>query len=154
MKTKNVKIMTGFLMLTLLLVLTTPFKNLMAIGKFQDYPKDGIFKQLPANRDKWYYFDDKNWYIKAPDKFQHMMGSYTLYKISDMLMDKYLAGGVVLGLGIYKEYDDGLREGWSPRDLLMNTVGVVAGMINSDKYKFWMDWEQDCIILKFSVSFK
>jgi hypothetical protein len=136
-----------------LLVLMVFTQNLQAIGKFQSHPKDGRFKQISSDSDKWYFFDNQNWYIKAPDKFQHMMGSYTLSRIGDQFMDKYLAGGVVLGLGLYKEYDDGLREGWSPRDLLMNVFGVVAGVINNEKYKFWMDWVDNSVVLKFSVCF-
>lgn len=131
-----------------------PFSELQAFGKFQNYPRDGKFKQLSSERDQWYFIDKNNWYIQAPDKFQHMMGSYVLFKTTDMMMDKYLAAGVTLGLGIYKEYDDAYREGWSPRDLLMDTLGVVAGWVNNDKYKIWMDWEGDAIVLKLGFSFK
>jgi hypothetical protein len=146
----------GILTFAVLIFLISLFtaSELCAFGKFQNYPRDGKFKQLSADNDQWYFIDKNNWYIQAPDKFQHMMGSYVLFKTTDIMMDKYLAAGVTLGLGIYKEYDDAYREGWSPRDLLMNTLGVMTGWINNDKYKIWMDWENDAIVLKLGISFK
>lgn len=143
----------GILTFAVLIFLISSFaaSELYARGS---YPRDGKFKQLSVNKDQWYFIDENNWYIQAPDKFQHMMGSYALYKTTNMMMDKYLAAGVTLGLGIYKEYDDAFREGWSPRDLLMDTLGVVAGWLNNDKYKIWMDWEDGAIVLKLGISFK
>jgi hypothetical protein len=150
---KNKRVSTGILALTLMIFLISSFaaSELYARGS---YPRDGKFKRLSADKDHWYFIDENNWYIQAPDKFQHMMGSYALYRTTYMMMDKYLATGVTLGLGIYKEYDDAYREGWSPRDLLMDTLGVVAGWLNNDKYKIWMDWEGNAIVLKFGISFK
>lgn len=144
---KAVKIL---LIAILIMMLFSP--ALMAFGKFQDYPKDGKFKQIPSSKDYWYFFDNNNWYIKAPDKFQHMMGSYALTRVGSLMMDEYTSAAIVLGLGLYKEYDDGLREGWSPRDLLMDAFGVVAGVANNEKYKLWMDWNGGAIILKFSIT--
>lgn len=146
----------GILALTLLALLISmfPTSELQAFGKFHNYPRDGKFKRLSSDRDQWFFIDKNNWYIQAPDKFQHMMGSYVLFKTTDMVMDKYLATGVTLGLGIYKEYEDAYREGWSPRDLLMDTLGVVAGWVNNDKYKIWMDWKGDTIVLKLGFSLK
>ncbi|MBD3216706.1 MAG: hypothetical protein GF310_00425 [candidate division Zixibacteria bacterium] len=146
------KILLIFTAIILTVVLTTA--DTCAFGKFQTYPKDGHFKQLPGSRDYWYFIDQNNWYIKAPDKFQHMMGCYLFSEVGDQFMDKYLAGAVVFGVGLYKEYDDGMREGWSPRDLLMNTFGVFAGIANTDKYHFWMDWDEGAVILNFSISLR
>jgi hypothetical protein len=150
---ENNRTLKGVLSLAVLIFLISTFasSDLYAGGS---YPRDGEFKQISIDKDQWYFVDENNWYIQAPDKFQHMMGSYVLYKTSNMMMDKYLATGVTLGLGIYKEYDDAYREGWSPRDLLMDTLGVVAGWLNNDKYKIWMDWEGDAIVLKLGISLR
>jgi hypothetical protein len=48
--------------------------TLAAFAGLQNYPKDGKFKQIPASIDYWSFVDNDNWYMKAPDKFQHMMG--------------------------------------------------------------------------------
>jgi hypothetical protein len=82
------------------------------------------------------------------------MGSYALCNLAGLMMDEYAAAGIVLGLGIYKEYDDGFREGWSPKDLLMDTIGIAAATINNEKYKIWMDWNSGAIILKFSITLR
>ncbi len=144
--------LTTILATLVIIMLLQP--SLQAIGKYQDHPKDGNFKRMPSAQDHWYFFDNQRWYIKAPDKFQHMMGSFALTEISSRVVDDYLAAGMVFGIGLYKEYDDGMREGWSPRDLLMNTFGIAASLVNNEKYKFWMDWADNAIILKFSLSFR
>jgi len=118
------------------------------------YPRDGRFKQLSASDDPWYYPGDQNWAIQAPDKWQHMMGSYASTEVFSKLMDHKLAGGLVLGLGILKEVEDGYREGWSPRDIMMDAAGVGAALFNNDKYKFWCDWVDNSVRLKVSVTLK
>ena len=118
------------------------------------YPRDGHFKQLSVSDDPWYYPGDQNWTIQAPDKWQHMMGSYASTEVFSTLMDHRLAGGLVLGLGILKEIEDGYREGWSPRDIMMDAAGVGASLFNNNKYKFWCDWVDDYVQLKVSVTLK
>ncbi|MFH1891481.1 MAG: hypothetical protein ABIK83_02210 [Candidatus Zixiibacteriota bacterium] len=136
--------------ITLILLAAT-----QSAGAFMfSYPRDGEFKQLAASQDAWYYEGDPNWTLRAPDKWQHMMGSYVSVEIFSTLMDDNLAGGLVLGLGILKEVEDGYREGWSARDILMDAAGVGASLFNSNKYKFWCDWKDDFLQLKISVTLK
>ena len=77
------------------------------------FPADGKFKMQPIKSDHWYFYDEIHWYIKAPDKWQHMMGSYASTKIFDrVLNDKLSAATAVFLGGILKE----LRR-WSERGL-------------------------------------
>lgn len=93
-----------------------------------NYPRDGKFKQLNPRRDPW-CFVDENWDITAPDKWQHIMGSYVLQSILQKKMNKYLAAGLILGGGAYKEFvEDAYREGWSARDLACDIIGVASAM--------------------------
>ncbi len=118
------------------------------------YPRDGHFKQQSGTADLWYYRGDANWTVKAPDKWQHMMGSYAGTEVFGLLVDRRLAGGIVFGLGVLKEVEDGFREGWSIRDIMMDAAGVSASLLNSDKCKLWCDWGHDSVQLKISIILK
>ncbi len=122
-------------------------------GLISTYPRTGGFKQLPPAHDKWFYVDNERWHIKAPDKWLHMMGSLGAAEFLSTMMDERLAGGIVLGLGVLKEVEDGYREGWSARDLIMDITGVGASLINDRRYLLWCDWEQDAVIMKLSITF-
>ena len=116
------------------------------------YPKNGVFKRLPDSKDYWYYVDRNNWEIVAPDKWVHMMGSMSSTALLSQMMNKYAAGALVLSFGIYKEYDDGYREGWSYRDVIMDALGVTASLTANDKYRLLCDYDEDKVLLKFSVT--
>ena len=45
------------------------------------FPANGKLKMQPIAGDRWYYYDEHHWYIKAPDKWQHLMGSYASTKV-------------------------------------------------------------------------
>jgi hypothetical protein len=95
------------------------------------FPADGRFKMQPAAADTWFYYDNVHWYLKAPDKWQHMMGSYASTKLlSSALGDNLSAATAVLLGGVLKELDDALREGWSIKDLIMDAVGVSAAVLD------------------------
>lgn len=118
---KTVVITIGFLLASMTLARTAQ----------AGFPSDGQFKMQPVQDDLWYYYDEFHWYIKAPDKWQHMMGSYASTKIFDSILnDKLSSATAVLLGGILKELDDSLREGWSIRDLLMDVVGVTAAALD------------------------
>jgi len=138
------------LAILLMAVILTP----QAQGYFFSYPRDGQFKQQEGRSDPWYYKGDANWEIQAPDKWQHMMGSYASSEVFSLFMDNKLAGGIVLSLGVLKEVEDGFREGWSVRDIFMDAVGVGASLINNKKYKLWCDWNRDSIQFKVSITLK
>lgn len=116
------------------------------------YPKDGIFKQLPSEKDYWFYIDEENWEIVAPDKWTHMMGCMGSTTLFSQFMNKYAAGALVFALGLFKEYDDGYREGWSYRDLIANTVGITASLTANEKYRLLADYDQKSITVLVSFT--
>jgi len=121
----------------------------------KSYPKDGLFKQLPCHKDQWYSIDRENWYIKAPDKWTHFMGSYALTEvINGVVKNKIWAGIVTFGLGVLKEYDDAYREGWSGRDLYMDIGGVAASALLPDNMKLLAYYDDTAVTLKLSVLFQ
>ncbi len=98
------------------------------------FPADGNFKMQPISTDHWYFYDEIHWYIKAPDKWQHLMGSYASTKILIRVLDDKLSSATAVFLGgILRELDDGLREGWSNRDLLMDALGVTAAALDEPR---------------------
>lgn len=98
------------------------------------FPADGNFKMQPISTDHWYFYDEIHWYIKAPDKWQHLMGSYASTKIFIRVLDDKLSSATAVFLGgILRELDDGLREGWSNRDLLMDALGVTAAALDEPR---------------------
>lgn len=117
---------------------------------WQSYPKDGVFKQLPPSKDAWYFIDGGNWYIQAPDKWQHFTSCYLAQKLFSQVFNPYFSAGVVAFLGIAKEYDDAYREGWSNRDLLMNFLGIAAGL-NQSKYQFYCSFDSEKLMLNFRL---
>ncbi len=116
------------------------------------YPKNGVFKRLPDSRDQWFYVDKNNWEIEAPDKWTHMMGSMGSTAALSRFMNKYAAGALVMTFGLYKEYDDAYREGWSYRDIIMDALGVTASMTANDRYRILCDYESDRVMLRLSVT--
>ncbi len=139
-----------------------PFAVLIAVifvfgvtdtAKGGNYPKDGIFKQLPTKMDYWFYVDANNWTIVAPDKWTHMMGSMGTTTLLSRFMNKYAAGALVFSLGLFKEYDDGYREGWSYRDILADALGVSASLTANKNYRLLAKYDQDSItfLLNFTL---
>lgn len=108
-----------------------------------NYPSDGYFKQLPAKADPWFYTDDR-WDIRCPDKFQHSQGSQVACElINGVVQNRALTLFIVAGAGVYKEYGDAFREGWSPRDLEADGIGIASWIFNksmkSTKITFYYD---------------
>ena len=112
------------------------------------FPADGKFKMKPADQDVWYYYDDIHWYIKAPDKWQHLMGSYASTKLLNAaLNDRLTAATAVFLAGILKELDDSYREGWSVKDLMMDAIGVSAAVLDTEKVRFVGHYTSDRVLL-------
>lgn len=108
-----------------------------------NYPKDGRFKQLHPNRDSWYFIDGR-WDLQAPDKWQHFQGFLWSQQIGQKYFNKYLVAATILSLGLYKEYEDAYREGWSARDILCDVGGILAGMYGRNKiYCNWNNKEKN-----------
>lgn len=116
------------------------------------YPKNGVFKRLPDTKDHWFYVDNNNWEIKAPDKWTHMMGSYGSTAFFSRIMNKYAAAALVLSFGVYKEYDDAYREGWSYRDLIADAVGVTASLTANSRYRLLCDYDSEKVVLMVSIT--
>jgi hypothetical protein len=79
--------------------------------------------------------DYENWDIKAPDKWQHFSGCYLSQKIPSRHLNKYLSTSLVMSISILKEYEDTYREGWSPRDILVDFLSVFSGTLSNRKLK-------------------
>jgi len=138
----------------IILLAVLPLSDICEAGYLFSHPKGGAFKQQPLDMDVWYYPGDADWSIRAPDKWQHMMGSYASCEVLNLVVDRRLAAGIVFGLGLLKEVEDGYREGWSIRDVMMDAAGVGASLFNNGKYKVWCDWKHDYIQLKLSFTIK
>lgn len=119
-----------------------------------NYPGDGKFKQLAPNRDAWFFVDEENWDIKNPDKWQHFTGFYVTQKLPSRHMNKYVSAVVAFSLGVAKEWEDGYREGWSGRDVLANTLGIVSAMYDKPTSKVIATYDQDKVMLNLVWSFK
>ncbi len=117
-----------------------------------NYPKDGIFKQLPTEKDYWFYVDKFHWEIVAPDKWTHMMGSMGSTSLLSRCMNKYAAGALVFTLGLFKEYDDAYREGWSYRDILADALGVAASITATEDYRLLAKYDKNSITFLFNVT--
>jgi hypothetical protein len=117
------------------------------------FPVNGKFKMQPLESDLWYYYDHQHWYIKAPDKWQHLMGSYASTKVLKLaLEDDLSAAAAVLIGGVMKELDDALREGWSVRDLMMDFVGVSAAVLDTPRVRFLGAYDQERFL--FTLNFR
>ncbi len=139
-----------FAFFLLIVVSQSVLFNQNNVYAWQSYPKDGVFKALPPDRDPWFYVDEGNWYIQAPDKWQHFSGCYLAQKLFSQVINPYLCAGLVAFLGIAKEYDDAYREGWSNRDLLMDFLGITAGM-NRSKYQLYCSFDSEKVMLNLSL---
>lgn len=137
---------------SLLFAFILPLLLMVQSTQAESYPRDGRFKQLPAERDKWYFVDYDNWYIKAPDKWVHFMGSYALTEAGvQMVGSKTWAGFISLGLGMLKELDDAYREGWSQRDLYMDLGGVASSLFLPDHVLLLADYDDTTVRLRLTV---
>ena len=137
----------GFLILALAFALLPPEA---VIAK--SFPRDGRLKQLSYYEDHWYHIDDRNWYIKAPDKWAHFMGSYALTEITyGVVKNRLWAGAITFGLGLAKEYDDAWREGWSKRDIYMDFGGVASSLFMPENIRFLAYYDQSAVMFKVSL---
>ena len=94
------------------------------------YPKDGRFKKIKY--DPWFYVDER-WDIRAPDKFVHAMGSYASCEVLSRVFERrprWQVAAFVMTYGLYKEYGDAFREGWSARDLMADALGIGTWVVN------------------------
>ena len=119
-----------------------------------NYPRDGRFKQIASQNDPWFFVDEEHWDIKAPDKWQHFTGCYASQKLLSKHTNKYLSGLLILSVGLYKEYEDAYREGWSARDLAVDALGILAAMYDRPGAKVLCTYDQEKIMLNLVFPFK
>jgi hypothetical protein len=133
------------LKVTLLSILFLLLSNALCYA--WNYPRDGRFKRIDSQNDPWFYVDEEHWDIKAPDKWQHFTGCYVSQKLLSKHMNKYLSGLLILSLGLYKEYEDAYREGWSPRDLAVDALGILTAMYDRPSAKVLCTYDQEKVML-------
>jgi hypothetical protein len=119
-----------------------------------NYPRDGKFKQLSPQNDPWFFVDEAHWDIKAPDKWQHFTGFYASQKLLSKHMNKYLSGLLLFSIGVYKEYEDAYREGWSARDLAVDALGIVSAMYDRPSARVLCNYDQEKITLNLVFALK
>jgi hypothetical protein len=118
-----------------------------SISHAWNYPRDGKFKQLHPHRDGWFFVDEENWDIKAPDKWQHFTGCYLSQKLLSKGMNKYFSALFIFSLGLAKEYEDGYREGWSARDLTVDVLGILSAMYDKPEVKVLCTYDNEKMML-------
>jgi len=119
-------------------------------GWTKSYPRDGNFKEFTYRKDKWYYVD-KSWYVRSPDKWVHFMGSRALVELGHKVTgEKTWATIIACGLGVLKEVDDSYREGWSRRDLYMDFGGVASYLIMPKNTELLAYYDSSAVIFRFS----
>ena len=131
------------------LLLTTPTWSFA-----WNYPRDGKFKQLHPHRDGWFFVDEESWDIKAPDKWQHFTACYITQKLLSTRINKYVSAMLIFSLGVAKEYEDAYREGWSARDLAVNSLGIVSAMYDQPDAKVLCTYDQEEIMLNLVFPFR
>jgi len=119
-----------------------------------NYPRDGKFKQLAPQNDSWFFMDEEHWDIKAPDKWQHFTGCYITQKLLSRRINKYVSAMLIFSLGVAKEYEDAYREGWSARDLAVNSLGILSAMYDKPEAKVFCTYDQEKIMLNLVFPFK
>ena len=130
------------LCLLIVLLLAAP-----SLSHAWNYPRDGKFKQLHPHADGWFFVDEEHWDIKAPDTWQHITGGYVTQKLLSRVMNKYLSALLVFSLGVAKEYEDAYREGWSARDMAVNSLGILSAMYDRPDAKTFCTYDQEKIML-------
>ena len=136
--------------LVTLVIIIFYFPTLSEGGIFFNYPRNGHFKFQSPQEDKWYFIDQKDWYVKAPDKWQHYFSNYA----SSMLLVNKIGLIPTLSIltmaNIAKEMEDGYREGFSVRDLTVGSAGMLAGALKRN-FICYYDNEKILIIFYFRI---
>lgn len=126
----------------------------------KDAPYTGIWRMQPLSEDKWYAISN-GWTFRMPDKFQHLEGAaistWIGKKVGPRLgISAWASAGIVFGLGCVKEFvKDAKREGWSSRDLICNSIGILREVILPDNIKVYstFDATQKHILLHIAYVF-
>jgi hypothetical protein len=109
----------------LIIILCLYSQTALASGLFT-HPYKGYFTFQFPYQDPWYWIEGNS----PPDKWEHYMGNYA----GAILLKKRIGTTkTILLLGaidLLKEWGDGYREGFSVRDMSMNALGILSGLLN------------------------
>ena len=61
---------------------------------------------------------------------------------------------MVFSLGAAKEYEDAYREGWSARDMAVNSLGILSAIYDRPDTKVFCTYDQEKIMLNLSLPFR
>jgi hypothetical protein len=109
------------------------------------YPYKGHFTFQAPRRDPWYYVEHNG----SPDKWEHFMYNCASAAILKKRIGTTKTILVMCSLDLIKEYCDGYREGFSTRDMSMNVLGMLSGLLNK-KLLCEYDITQQKITLQYS----
>ena len=99
----------------------------------------------PPTTDPWYCQSDSDWRFLCPDKVQHFYGSQLLVDIGLHPVTAFMFGF------IYEVYQAKTDIGFSYRDVIANSFGVLAGTVNGRAFYLFMDYSSREQILKLNV---
>lgn len=99
----------------------------------------------PPATDPWYCQSDNDWRFMVPDKVQHYYGSQLLVELGLHPATAFMVGFV------YEIYQAETGVGFSGRDLIANTFGVLAGSVNSRKFYLFVDYSKTERVVKLNV---
>lgn len=57
-------------------------------------------------------------------------------------------------VSVLKEIDDGCREGWSSRDLIMDNLGILGAIASSNKIKFTCSYDTEKFLIRAHFLFR
>ncbi|MGB8656929.1 MAG: hypothetical protein WCE90_03980 [Candidatus Zixiibacteriota bacterium] len=69
-------------------------------------------------------------------------------------MNKYLSALLIMSIGVYKEYEDAYREGWSARDLATDALGVLSATYDNSNAKVLCTYNQEKVMLNLILPLK
>ena len=111
---------------------------------------DGHFKFTTAKADPWFYYDHNEYLIQSPDKWQHFMGNYILYRPTEKIVGRWKAIALFTSLDVIKEIGDGYREGVSVRDLTSDFLGILAALTDQ---RLVCTYDDNTVVLKYHFKF-
>ncbi len=118
------KSLVGFVILITAILIALPFTC--------DQAQAGALD--PPATDPWYCQSDHDWRFMLPDKVQHYYGSQLLVELGLHPATAFAVGFV------YELYQGETGTGFSCRDMLANSVGLLAGAVNSRKFYLFMTY--------------
>lgn len=70
------------------------------------------------------------------------VGIYDLIHGTSIRKPKVMAGIMATMIGLLKEFEDGYREGWDPKDVMFNEIGIATFLLFNQYTHFTLTMEQ------------